>query len=103
MINMNWTSETPKETGWYWFYGDIHLGSMSLHYRPDFVPQPQLYSVKLIKRSNGLIVVADGHSMSTKRFDPKGHGEGCIGYWLPMAVPELPSDFESLFQGNQNA
>ena len=68
-----WTDETPTEPGKYWFYGSIYNEE-----------RKELHYVKIIKISNGVTYVREGHFLYPKK--------ECNGVWQPITLPELPTN-----------
>ncbi len=80
-MSNKWTDEWPTKPGMYWFYG--YRSSFSKTYRK----KPELFSVRVAKGANCVIYVADGQFLFK--------GEGAVGKFTPMVMPELPVEDQS--------
>lgn len=93
--DLNWTTTPPNKPGWYWFYGDPHLGTMGCDFFPDFTTPDEehrkLYLVEVVQLANGIAAIASGNFMSLSTFHKKLRGEGHLGYWAEAELPEPPA------------
>ena len=87
---MEWSNESPKTEGSYWFYGEW-LGAMGCHFTGDYVPEPRLFLVQIHKASNGMMASTDGYFVPLKPFNVNVSREGYDGKWAVAILPELPS------------
>lgn len=62
-----WSTTPPNETGHYWFYGEDLLGEMGEDFTPTKVYKPRLRLVNIVKGSNGLIAITEGHFMGVEK------------------------------------
>ncbi len=76
-INPQWTTEWPKETGLFWFYG-YRYGKISCGNKC----KPELMLVKAQKIQNGFMYLADGNFMF-KRETEEAH-------FLKAELPKIP-------------
>lgn len=91
--NGGWSTAIPTEPGDYWFYGNLHLGSMGEDYRIDRIEKPRLTRVTVKATANSLIGVGDGQIIFLDRFEPDvPFSKGVRGYWKQARLPELPTD-----------
>ena len=73
-----WTSDWPRKSGFYWFYGKCFRDRVGALDRKS-----EMFFVKVRKISNGFAYVTDGHFI--------GKEEGAVGQWTPAEVPNPPT------------
>lgn len=96
---MEWFNNPPTEPGNYWFFGDLHYGTMGCHFfDPPKLPDQRM-SLVTIRKTGGesLMAVADGHFVSLNCFIREKHRQGYVGYWKSAELPEPPHDILNLF------
>lgn len=70
-----WTTEFPKEEGFYWFYGDPFV---SEYHKDQWAASLRI--AKVMKIPNGFMYVADGHFFENRM----------QGLWLKIEKPQIP-------------
>ncbi len=99
MSNIKWSDTLPTVSGMYWFYGELHMGSMGMDYHDDYVHKPSMTLVKVMRaEEKSPIIVAEGGFVSTHAFDKSTRREGWLGYWTKAILPEPPYDGNDYFK-----
>ena len=98
MSDIKWSDTLPTVDGMYWFYGELHMGSMGMDYRDDYIHKPSMSLVKVMRANEkSPIVVAEGGFVSSRPFVKSTHREGWLGYWTKAILPESPYDGNNYF------
>lgn len=91
--NLKWQDTLPTEKGWYWFYGELHMGGMGRDYFDDYIHTPEMTIVNV----HPTMITAEGHFVSRNKFDKEKRKSGWLGYWAKATLPESPHDGNSYF------
>ena len=86
-IDEQWYDDPPQTPGYYWFYGEPHMGSMGGHYSGTVKPRYKLYLVEVHKISNGVIGVSNGQFISLRKWNINSMQEGVLGHWAQAKIP----------------
>ena len=97
---MKWSTEAPTETGWYWFFGDPHMGQMGQDFTDEATVRPRIILAEVRSISNGFVTIGEGQFIPMRQFDKALRGSyGYIDYWSPATLPTEPPDSDGVFTG----
>jgi hypothetical protein len=94
---MKWSKEFPNKDGFFWFYGEPHMGQMGGHFKGTIRPNLKMCLVEIKKISNGFLAVMNGHHVPNTPFDKENKKPGFLGYWAKAELPKPPEDVDGLF------
>lgn len=91
---MNWQTEPPDSTGFWWLYGDDEFGVMGGNYTGSIPAENKLHIIDVWKIGSGdnesLQGVSSGRFISLTPFDKDKRKPGYVGVWQKVILPKLP-------------
>ena len=91
-IDEQWYDDPPQIPGYYWFYGDPHMGSMGGHYSGTVKPDYRLCLVEVFAISNGVLGVSNGQFIPLNKWNIESKTQGVVGKWAQAKIPTIPNE-----------
>lgn len=84
---VDWFWHAPVEPGYYWFFGDQHMGECGGHFTGVVQPENRLCLVEVFKISNGIMAQSGGQFFNLHKWDGKVAGH--LGRWAQATIPDV--------------